>query len=442
MRRQPPLATPSTCAARAWRSTRPARRRWSRCTWPARASGAASATLALAGGVNVHAHARVHHRRVARAACCRRTAAARRSTPRANGYVRGEGAGVVVLKPLSAALRRRRPDLRRDPRHRRQPGRAHQRHHRARAGAAQEALLREAYARRPASRPATVQYVEAHGTGTPVGDPIEASALGAVLAIGRPPDEPLRHRLGQDEHRPPRGGRRHRRPDQGRAVPASTAQIPPNLHFETPNPAIPFDALQLRVPTSARALAGRRRAGAGRRQLVRLRRHQRARRAGGGRRRPRPTRAGADGGARAPATLLPLSARSPEALRALAARLRASCARPAREDAARAARPRATPPARAAATTSTGWPSSARLARRAGRAAATPSRPARPRPACRPGGRRRRRRRLAFVFTGMGPQWWAMGRELLRAGAGLPRRGRALRRRAPARSPAGRCSTS
>ena len=39
-----------------------------------------------------------------------------------------------------------------------------------------------------------------------------------------------------------------------------------------------------------------------------------------------------------------------------------------------------------------------------------------------------RRPRLAFVCSGQGPQWWAMGRQLLRRGADLPRRDRALRR--------------
>ncbi|MFD9390068.1 beta-ketoacyl synthase N-terminal-like domain-containing protein [Streptomyces sp. NPDC060000] len=56
--------------------------------------------------------------------------------------------------------------------------------------AAQQALLRTAYAR--AGLTAThIDYVEAHGTGTPLGDPIEAGALGAVLGAGRDPEQPL-----------------------------------------------------------------------------------------------------------------------------------------------------------------------------------------------------------------------------------------------------------
>ncbi|MEU9328331.1 type I polyketide synthase [Streptomyces canus] len=56
--------------------------------------------------------------------------------------------------------------------------------------AAQQALLTTAYARAGLT-PAHVDYVEAHGTGTPLGDPIEAGALGAVLGAGRDPDQPL-----------------------------------------------------------------------------------------------------------------------------------------------------------------------------------------------------------------------------------------------------------
>ncbi|MGI5460883.1 acyltransferase domain-containing protein [Streptomyces sp. CA-249302] len=56
--------------------------------------------------------------------------------------------------------------------------------------AAQQALLSTAYARAGAD-PAHVDHVEAHGTGTPLGDPIEAGALGAVLGADRDPDQPL-----------------------------------------------------------------------------------------------------------------------------------------------------------------------------------------------------------------------------------------------------------
>ena len=131
---------------------------------------------------------------------------------RANGFVRGEGGGLVVLKPLDAAL----ADGDRilgvirgsavnndgggdgltvpDPR-------------------AQERLLRTAY-ENASVRPDQVSYVELHGTGTPLGDRVEATALGSVLGESREGSRAAR-RLGEDEHRAPGGCGRNRRADQG-----------------------------------------------------------------------------------------------------------------------------------------------------------------------------------------------------------------------------------
>jgi acyl transferase domain-containing protein/acyl carrier protein len=107
----------------------------------------------------------------------------------ANGYVRGEGAGVVVLKLLSEALA------------------AGDRIYCLIEGSAvnsdgfsngltapspqaQAALLRETYDR-AGIRPNQVHYVETHGTGTRLGDPIEAKALADVLGCDRFPESPL-----------------------------------------------------------------------------------------------------------------------------------------------------------------------------------------------------------------------------------------------------------
>lgn len=163
---------------------------------------------------------------------------------RADGYVRSEGAGVVVLKPLERALADGDPV-----------------YAVIRGGAvnqdgasnglmapnpqAQEAVLRAAH-RRAGVRSADIGYVEAHGTGTILGDPIEAKALGAVLGDGRDPAEPcligsVKSNLGHMEAAAGIGGLiktalavRHR------AVPAT-------LHYREPNPHIPFDDLPVRV---------------------------------------------------------------------------------------------------------------------------------------------------------------------------------------------------
>src|SRR5208283_4169079 len=103
--------------------------------------------------------------------------------------VRGEGAGVVVLKPLSKALASH------DPIYALIRGSAINQDGRsngltAPSRFAQEALLREAY-EDAGVPPERVIYVEAHGTGTVLGDPIEAKALGHVLGASREPDRPL-----------------------------------------------------------------------------------------------------------------------------------------------------------------------------------------------------------------------------------------------------------
>jgi len=108
---------------------------------------------------------------------------------RANGYVRSEGGGLVVLKPLRQALLDgdsiycviRASAVNND---------GFSNGLTAPNPKAQEAVLRAAYGRagRP---PAEVRYVEAHGTGTMLGDPIEVRALGAVLGQRRPEDRPL-----------------------------------------------------------------------------------------------------------------------------------------------------------------------------------------------------------------------------------------------------------
>jgi len=103
---------------------------------------------------------------------------------RADGYVRSEGAGVVVLKPLKQAMANRDPiyavirgsAVNNDGQSSGSLGKP--------SPSGQERLLRIAYEKAGVS-PGSVQYIEAHGTGTRAGDPVELSTLGAVLAGGR-----------------------------------------------------------------------------------------------------------------------------------------------------------------------------------------------------------------------------------------------------------------
>jgi acyl transferase domain-containing protein len=108
----------------------------------------------------------------------------------ADGYVRGEGGAVVVLKPLRQALREGDrvyctllgSATNNNGRHRSMP---------ASSTDGQRQLLRRACARAGVD-PSTIDYVEAHGTGTAVGDRAELSALAEVYGSGRAPGAPLR----------------------------------------------------------------------------------------------------------------------------------------------------------------------------------------------------------------------------------------------------------
>ena len=125
---------------------------------------------------------------------------------RADGFVRGEGCGMVVLKRLSdaraagdtilALIRGSAVN---------QDGRSSG--FTVPSGLAQQAVIRQALAS-AGVKPAEVSYVEAHGTGTSLGDPIEVEALGTVLREGRSVEQPLLHRFGQDQHWSPGSGSR------------------------------------------------------------------------------------------------------------------------------------------------------------------------------------------------------------------------------------------
>lgn len=162
----------------------------------------------------------------------------------ADGFVRGEGCGVVLLKRLSDAMRDgdqvlavvRGSAINQD-------GRSNGLM--APNPAAQTAVLRAAYSQ-AGVHPHEVDYVEAHGTGTFLGDPIEARALGGVLGRGRPANAPLlvgavKSNLGHLESAAGVAG-------FIKAVLAvQKGRIPANMRYQNPNPHIPFDELRLEV---------------------------------------------------------------------------------------------------------------------------------------------------------------------------------------------------
>ncbi|MDN3658658.1 SDR family NAD(P)-dependent oxidoreductase [Ferruginibacter paludis] len=215
--------------------------------------------MALAGGVNMILSP-AHSIAFTKAGVLAPDGRCKAFDARANGYVRGEGGGVIVLKPLSSALADK------DPIYALIPGSAISQDGRTNGlmapnREAQEAMLREAYHTAGIS-PASVQYVETHGTGTLLGDSMEAKALGAVIGANRT-DGPcaigsVKTNIGHLEAAAGIAGLikvilsiQHR-------------MISPSLHYQTPNPHIPFNELHLRVqneltswpPGSGPAIAG------------------------------------------------------------------------------------------------------------------------------------------------------------------------------------------
>lgn len=169
----------------------------------------------------------------------------------ANGFVRGEGAGVVLLKPLSQAIADGDPiqgvilgsALNQD---------GHTNGISLPSTEAQTQLVRDACADAGIA-PADVDFVEAHGTGTAVGDPIEAIALANALCGERETPLPIgsvKTNLGHLETAAGVVGL-----IKGMLV-LQRGQIPPSLHFENPSTHIDMQGLKLRVPTKLENFSG------------------------------------------------------------------------------------------------------------------------------------------------------------------------------------------
>ncbi|MFY1701799.1 SDR family NAD(P)-dependent oxidoreductase [Micromonospora sp. WMMA1923] len=204
--------------------------------------------LALCGGVNALHHPRIpvifsHGQMLAPDGLCKTF------DESADGYVRAEGCGVVVLKRLSrahadgdrvlAVIRGTAVGQDGDSAGLTVPN-----------GAAQEVVIRNALA---AARltPADIQYVEAHGTGTPLGDPIELGAINDVFAESHRDGNPLlvgsvKTNLG------------HMEPASGivglikTMLQLRSATIYPHLNLRTPSRRIPWASYPVEVPTECR----------------------------------------------------------------------------------------------------------------------------------------------------------------------------------------------
>ncbi|QNE84165.1 amino acid adenylation domain-containing protein [Streptomyces rutgersensis] len=339
----------------------------------------------------------------------------------AEGYVRAEGVGLVVLKRLDEALADG------DPVHAVVVGSGVNQDGRTNgitvpSAEAQTSLVRRVCAQAGIT-PGDLQYVEAHGTSTPVGDPIEANALARVLTEGRAPGAAcyvgsVKTNIGHTESAAGVAGLIKT------ALALKHRVIPPHINLDTVNPAIDYEGSPFTIPTRATAWPA----------------HEGPARAGvnsfgfGGTnahlvleeppvRTAAPRRASEPGRAAAPVpeesarpggpgwSILPLTARHPDALPERAAGIRRELdggngARPALADLGHTlAHRRQHLESRLSVVYST----------RASLAEALDAHlRGEPHPRVVQGRRLEPEdRRLVWVFTGMGPQWWGMGRGLL-----------------------------
>lgn len=327
----------------------------------------------------------------------------------ANGYVRSEGAGVVILKPLSAAQKDgdaiyaviKSSVVNQD-------GKSNgltvpnQRSQKAALFKALE--LADVAAEE-------ISYVEAHGTGTFVGDPIEANSIGSVFGEHRTTDlimGSVKSNIG------------HLEAASGMASLIKVAlslkheTIPPNIHFKTPNPQIEFDKYHLRVPVAAEAWAA----------APNTSRHACINSFGFGgtnatiilaespRLQSTPT-AAVNNKAYACSSplILPLSANSPKALEAVVGRIRShlETTNDSLADLCFSAATRSGHKDQRLAFIASDKDKMLDLA--------TQFLEGKDSPFIVKGSNRYTGGKLAFVFSGMGTQWWAMGRQLLEENA-------------------------
>lgn len=324
----------------------------------------------------------------------------------ADGYGRGEGAGIVILKP------RRQAEADGDRIYALLRGTAitqdgHTEGITVPRGEAQARAMRLAQAN-AGVKPSDVLYIEAHGTGTPVGDPIETQAIGEALSDGRSSSSPIL--LGSVKT-----NIAHLEAAAGVAGLIKTAlslhhgQIPPHLHMRNPSSEIPFEQYNLKVPDT----------------LIEWPEDQPHLRVAG-------VNSFGFGGTNAHVVLsgtvthpvhdkaptipehfdkpilLPISARSPEALRAMAratSDVLRSCPETSLQSVARTNALRRTQHQhRAVITTRSRAAACSALDALADGAVASGLVTGQAETGICP--------KIAFVCTGMGPQWWAMGRRL------------------------------
>jgi len=207
---------------------------------------AGECSTAIAGGVNVILRPEVSMA-LSRAHMMASDGRCKAFDARADGFVRSEGCGLLVLKPLGnaqaagdnilAVIRGTAAN---------QDGRSSG--ITAPNGPSQEAVIRDALAM-AGVKPADIDYVEAHGTGTSLGDPIEIQALHAALGEGRGQDAPLlvgsvKTNIGHLESAAGVAGL------MKVVLALAHGRIPPHLHLRERNNHVDWARLNVSIPTS------------------------------------------------------------------------------------------------------------------------------------------------------------------------------------------------
>ena len=164
---------------------------------------------------------------------------------KAGGYVRSEGVAVLTLKLLSDARANNDP-IYAIIRGSAVTNEGHTEDLMVHPGVEGQKIMLDAAYKSAGISPADVQYVECHGTGTRVGDPVELTALGKTMGKNR--DTPLlvgsiKTNFGHTEAAAGMAGLIKT------ALSLKYKKIPPSLHFETPNPNIPWEEFSIKVQT-------------------------------------------------------------------------------------------------------------------------------------------------------------------------------------------------
>ncbi len=160
----------------------------------------------------------------------------------ANGYARGEAINAIYIKPLSAALADGNPVravIRATATNSdgKTPGIS------CPSTEAHEALIRQAYRNAGIDDLSETAFVECHGTGTPVGDPIEANAVGRVFSKSGVYIGSVKPNMGHSE------GASGLTSLIRMVLALENRTIPPNIKFSKPNPKINFESCGLKVAT-------------------------------------------------------------------------------------------------------------------------------------------------------------------------------------------------